>query len=370
MLKKLFSATALSLVAVLVMGTFQSTLATGTSYPEFPHCPNPGGTLVVGYEDGWHEIPGIGLKEGSDYVYKIGEGKYVQCFCPHDQQAKGIQSNWIHESQLSAEDFQALQNQGWMLIEDGSSWGLPGGKYLVQNREFECHAQPFQPEFPNCPNPGGTLLVGYEHGQHQIPGGDLREGSDYVYKIEDGKFVQCFCPLHGTDGIQSNWLHESKVPAEHVQSLLDQGWFVIEDGAAWGLPAGKYFVKNHHFDCEVKDHEPDKDKDRGKHKEREKHLTKHKKFEPRGKALGHQKNKFHYVYEHKVMVKQSNQANIHNQVNVVANTGNNTIKGSTQGDNLIVSGDVVQMVDIKNMVNQNIAHLVNHHPALQAGLAR
>lgn len=386
MLKKLAYTTTLMAFGFFVGPLATPSLATGDSPNlHFPKCPNPGGTLVVGYEDGWHQIPGGGLKEGSDYVYKIGEGKFVQCFCPHDQQAKGIQSNWIHESQLSDQDFQALQTQGWMLIEDGSSWGLPGGKYLVQNREFDCHAKQFQPEFPKCPNPGGTLIVGYEDGHHQIPGGDLREGSDYVYKIEDGKFVQCFCPLNGKDGIQSNWLHESKVPAEHVQTLLDQGWFIIEDGASWGLPAGKYFVKNHHFDCEVKDHDPDKDKhkeiadkdkdkdhdkDSGKDKDRDTHLTKHKKFEPKGKALGHLKNKFEYVFGHQVMVKQSNQASIHNLVNVNANTGKNEIKGSTHGGNLIVTGDVVQMVEIHNIVNQNIANLAYHHPAFQARLAR
>ena len=45
-----------------------------------------------------------------------------------------------------------------------------------------------------CPNPGGTRIAGYDSGMHQIPGGGLHSGSDYVYRVFDKIFVQCFCP--------------------------------------------------------------------------------------------------------------------------------------------------------------------------------
>jgi len=105
------------------------------------------------------------------------------------------------------------------------------------------------PQLPSCPNPGGTQVAGYADGMHQIPGGDLLLGSDYVYRVGDDNFVQCFCHKVGNAGIQSNWVHEKNLTPSEEADLLSNGWIKINNGQDWGLPAGYYLVKNSSFDC-------------------------------------------------------------------------------------------------------------------------
>lgn len=104
-----------------------------------------------------------------------------------------------------------------------------------------------------CSNPiQGQKVASYPEGWHQIAGGPLLFGSDYVYKISDKFFIQCFCPKVGSSGIQSIWMNESWVPgANQQQALLKAGWMKIPNGPQWGLPQGSYFVINNTHNCKT-----------------------------------------------------------------------------------------------------------------------
>jgi hypothetical protein len=95
--------------------------------------------------------------------------------------------------------------------------------------------------FPAC----GSLLsqsgdkAHYANGSHQIVGGALLTGSDDVYSLDNGNFVQCFCPENGGSGVQTNWYRtDSEVT----------GWFFV-NGTQWNLGNFKYAAKNLDFNC-------------------------------------------------------------------------------------------------------------------------
>lgn len=121
------------LMAISSQPAFANATENGSSY----NCPHPGGTRIAGYSSGEHQIPGGSRMSGSDYVYKVGEGIYIQCFCP-DHEGQGIKSTWIHESRLSDQEWNTLSHQGWRVIHNGHTWGLPQGSYLVSNTSFNC----------------------------------------------------------------------------------------------------------------------------------------------------------------------------------------------------------------------------------------
>ncbi|RJR23403.1 hypothetical protein C4578_04180 [Candidatus Microgenomates bacterium] len=108
--------------------------------PVLPHCPKPGGELIVSHDEGFHQIPGNGLLEGSDQVFRVGDRLFVQCYCPPEESGitTGIEAQWIHESYLTPEQEQFVQDLGWIRIEDGTQWGLPAGVYFVNNSFFKC----------------------------------------------------------------------------------------------------------------------------------------------------------------------------------------------------------------------------------------
>jgi hypothetical protein len=98
-----------------------------------------------------------------------------------------------------------------------------------------------EPTFPACQellrNPGD--YASWPQGWHQIVGGPLLYGSDDVYSLENGNFVQCYCPEEGTEGIQTNWW----------RTLAEiQGWFV-ENGLQWNLGDHRYLAQNSSFSC-------------------------------------------------------------------------------------------------------------------------
>lgn len=99
-----------------------------------------------------------------------------------------------------------------------------------------------QPSFSQCPKPGGSLIAGYDQGEHEIVGLGRKTGGDYVYKIADGMYVQCYFPNDGSEGIQTNWVHE-----KYVTNYRFDSWYKIEAGSGWGLPAGTYYAKNSRF---------------------------------------------------------------------------------------------------------------------------
>lgn len=106
--------------------------------PQFPSCPNPGGTLIVSYPDGTHGIPGdSNTYTGSDSVYSINSTQNVQCFCASN--GSGIQSNWWKAGSISQKDIDTLRNLGWIFIPDGSLWGLDPVAYMVKNENYNCN---------------------------------------------------------------------------------------------------------------------------------------------------------------------------------------------------------------------------------------
>ena len=85
----------------------------------------------------------------------------------------------------------------------------------------------------NCENvQGNGDWAHYDYGWHQIVGNGLLEGSDDVYNLEDGKFLQCFCGLNG-NGVQTFWF-----PAE-----------VGIWGKQWNLGEQWYSYENLEYDC-------------------------------------------------------------------------------------------------------------------------
>jgi len=104
----------------------------------FPACPRPRGTTKAFYREGTHGIPGSQQTyTGSDIVYSFNEDNFVQCFCP-DNGNTGIQSNWLSINSLSEDFIDNLKKMGWVLVEDGSLWGLSPKSYLTQNLHFSC----------------------------------------------------------------------------------------------------------------------------------------------------------------------------------------------------------------------------------------
>lgn len=101
-------------------------------------CPYPGGTLIAGYNDGYHAIVGNNqLLWGSDYVYNTANDSYTQCYCPLTS-SKGIQTNWLSSTNISMRQRNALINKGWNVVPDGSVYGLISGEYLAQNSYYFC----------------------------------------------------------------------------------------------------------------------------------------------------------------------------------------------------------------------------------------
>ncbi len=125
----------LLLIVVLLSVSTKPALAVNT--PNFPVCSNPQGTVKVAYETGIHGVPGdSNTYSGKDVVYNVGQDLTTQCLCTVN--GGGIQTNWWKVSSLDPEQKQVLLSQGWILIPDGSAWGLEKGEYLAQNSSFAC----------------------------------------------------------------------------------------------------------------------------------------------------------------------------------------------------------------------------------------
>jgi hypothetical protein len=106
------------------------------------------------------------------------------------------------------------------------------------------------PDYPICTNPTGSLKVQYDLGLHAIAGENtLREGSDKVYWLENGNALQCFCPVEGGNGIQTNWLKILGISDQEKQSFVSSGWLYVAKGLDWGLDASPYLARNISYDC-------------------------------------------------------------------------------------------------------------------------
>lgn len=129
------------LLSVLVIFGLSSTRVLAVALPPeptFPSCLNPQGTLSVSYPDGTHGIPGDeGNYTGSDKVYSLNDQSLTQCFCATD--GRGIQTNWWKTGDLGEEQIAALKSQGWILIPDGSLWGLEKTGYMAKSANYSCN---------------------------------------------------------------------------------------------------------------------------------------------------------------------------------------------------------------------------------------
>lgn len=109
--------------------------------PDFPSCVSPSGNLKTYYGSGIHGIPGnFDTHDGSDTIYQLGgNDQLLQCFCTTGG-PDGIQTNWWKISSLTDDEIKILLNNGWILVPDGSAWGLDPVAYLAQNKSYACRS--------------------------------------------------------------------------------------------------------------------------------------------------------------------------------------------------------------------------------------
>ena len=157
--------------SIIVISVFIITLLSGdlilaqTSInpPSFPAC-NPEIFNERGdwasYETGVHGIPGIGNLEGSDDVYSLTAGNFLQCFCPVSG-STGIQTNWWNIQRAGLTDNQVSQftASGWIYEGSGLGWNLFDEKYLVKNQEFNCRELPPTPTLTPVPTVTPTPTI-------------------------------------------------------------------------------------------------------------------------------------------------------------------------------------------------------------------
>lgn len=122
----------------------------------FPLCSNPQGVVKVTYPEGVHAIVGDrSTYNGSDTVYDLGKGNFMQCFCAVDN--SGIQTNWLKLTDISDSEIDSFVKLGWIFVPDGSIWGLNRGAYLAKNSPLSCgstHVTPTPTIVP--PSSGGV----------------------------------------------------------------------------------------------------------------------------------------------------------------------------------------------------------------------
>ena len=104
------------------------------------------------------------------------------------------------------------------------------------------------PDFPACTNPAGTLRV-ENNGTHGVVGNSAEyKGKDSVYTVNDAQVLQCLC-TEDSEGIQTNWWKISSLSDSDIQTLKNQGWHYVANGALWGLDNAAYMAKNSDYEC-------------------------------------------------------------------------------------------------------------------------
>ncbi len=131
--------TFLALAVNITLSVPLATSAFAATLPPFTDCFAPNAGLKVKYDTGIHGIVGDARTfSGADAVYTISDKSYTQCFCP--EVGNGIQTNWFKVSDLTQNEVQTFVNQGWILVLDGSIWGLEKAPYLAMNKGYTCHS--------------------------------------------------------------------------------------------------------------------------------------------------------------------------------------------------------------------------------------
>lgn len=105
------------------------------------------------------------------------------------------------------------------------------------------------PTFPQCTSPQGNVRVSYTEGTHGIVGKTgSYQGADTVYRLSDETLAQCFCDDNGS-GIQTDWWKVSSLTQTQIQTLRQDGWSYVPNGALWGLDEAPYLAKNKDYTC-------------------------------------------------------------------------------------------------------------------------
>lgn len=109
------------------------------SYPFFPSCVNPSGNQIVAYTSGIHGVPGrTEAFSGVDMVYEQSNKNYTQCLCVSG--GEGIQTNWWKTGSITEEQVASLKADNWILVPDGSLWGLEKASYMAKNIAYSCNS--------------------------------------------------------------------------------------------------------------------------------------------------------------------------------------------------------------------------------------
>lgn len=124
---------------LLIVSLLMPLSALAIDIPVFPACSNPSGTKIVDVGTGIHGIVGDqNTYKGSDKVYVLPEGNFMQCFC--SENGNGIQTNWWRFASITEEQRNILRNLGWIYVPSGDPWGLGDSEYFAQNAGFSCGA--------------------------------------------------------------------------------------------------------------------------------------------------------------------------------------------------------------------------------------
>jgi hypothetical protein len=61
--------------------------------------------------------------------------------------------------------------------------------------------------------------------------------------LDNGNYLQCYCPATGTDGIQTNWWLADSLSEEDRNYYVSMGWFLV-NGEQWNLGNHWFLAKN------------------------------------------------------------------------------------------------------------------------------
>lgn len=132
-------------IALIAIFSIPFNVSAAVNPPVFPSCENlnkPGDWVTS--DSGFHHIPGQEAPiKGSDDVYYLEGGNFVQCLCAESSVVGGIQTNWwnIGNLELTNDEIKSFTDQGWYLL-NGKDWNLLHTQYLAKNVAYTCHEQP------------------------------------------------------------------------------------------------------------------------------------------------------------------------------------------------------------------------------------
>ena len=146
----------LIILAIILVIFMLASGVRGQEQFDFPFCQDQTGNgNIAHYDTGLHQIAGNGLLEGSDDVYSLEDGYFLQCFCSPEGQ--GIQTNWT----------QANGHEGTIW---GEQWNLGSFEYLYENIEYDCSDVTPTPTVEPTATPSATPSYSTPSGGHVSDG--------------------------------------------------------------------------------------------------------------------------------------------------------------------------------------------------------